>query len=628
MELTVGRMGRRTVVLATVLLLALVAALALHGRLADPARPDPAVGLSSGDDDPSTPMTSTRFRVATFNVLGAGHTVNSTKWEDGVTRMRYTARLFREHSLSVVGVQEMRRVQYDELKRITGSTWAAWPGTTYHEASLQNSILWERDRWMLMRKETIRIPYLRGNEIRMPYVLLRDRTTGQRVWFSNFHNPADAHGDAERWRDEATRRQLAMVNSLRSDHPGVPVFYMGDFNEREEIFRRTLSGTDLYAANGGGQRPNGTWQYPRRMPVDWIFGSRDIAMTGYRALRTTLVRKSSDHPLVTTDVTVPTLSSQASPVNRVVLISVAGLRSRPFWSLPESELSGLARMRRYGASTINARTTAERTTQLPNDLSMVTGRRVARTREGHAIGVARDPGVTVHQRAGRYISTVFDLVHNFGGSAAVFSQSRHLSLVDRSWDRLNGGTDTHRLDDGRDKIRIYGQDDSASRLTGRAVRHLTRAPKKLTFVQYDAPDRFGHRYGFSSRAYDGAVRRTARNVNQLINAVKAGSRTRGRTLVILVGSHGGRGRSHDDRTELANAQVPFLVWGPGVEAGGSLYALNPHYDNPGRSIPGFRGHQPIRTLDAANLALMALRLPAVPGSQANTPQWLNPYAGQ
>lgn len=629
MELSMRRPDRRAVLVASVLLVALVVALAVHNRTSGPSRPDSGLGLSVSDNDPSTPMTSTRFRVATFNVLGAGHTVNSTKWEDGVTRMGYTVRLFRSLGLSVVGVQEMRRVQYDELKRLTGTEWAAWPGTRYHEASLQNSVVWKRAEWMVMRKETIRIPYLRGNEIRMPYVLLKHRTTGQRVWFSNFHNPADAHGDAEQWRDEATRRQLSLVRQLRADFPGVPVFYMGDFNEREEIFKKTLSKTDLYAANGGGRRSDGTWQLPPRpMPVDWIFGSRDIAMTGYRALRTALVQKASDHPLVTTDVTVPTLSSQASPVNRVVLVSVAGLRSGAFRAMSESDLGGLGRMRSGGASTLNARTTPERTTQLPNDVSMLTGRRVAARRDGHGVGTAHDPGGTVHQRAGRYTSSVMDLVSNFGGSAAVFSQVRQLDLVDRTWNEINGGRDPHQLDDGRDKIRRHVHDGSGGRLTRKVVRDLSRSPKKFTFVQLHEPARIGTRFGFGSTSYEGAVRRTGSNVGRILDAVGANPRTRGRTLVVVVGSHGGSGRDFDDRTRLGNAQVPFLVWGPGVERGGDLYALNPHYTNPRRDIPGFTGPQPIRTLDAANLALMALRLPAVPGSRANTPQWLNPYAGQ
>jgi hypothetical protein len=66
---------------------------------------------------------------------------------------------------------------------------------------------------------------------------------------------------------------------------------------------------------------------------------------------------------------------------------------------------------------------------------------------------------------------------------------------------------------------------------------------------------------------------------------------------------------------LDNYRIPFLVWGPGVPAGRNLYGLNPNFRGPGVSRTNYRGRQPIRNADLANVATDALDLPRVPGSE-------------
>jgi phosphopentomutase len=110
-------------------------------------------------------------------------------------------------------------------------------------------------------------------------------------------------------------------------------------------------------------------------------------------------------------------------------------------------------------------------------------------------------------------------------------------------------------------------------------------------------------------------------VGSVMRTVRGRDDLRRSTVVVLTADHGGvpGTRSHGDRTRYDNYRVPFVVWGAGVRAAG-LYGLNPTALRPGRTQPGFRGAQPIRNGDVANLALDILGLGPVPGSLWNHDQ--------
>jgi hypothetical protein len=247
-------------------------------------------------DPASTRPTS--FHVSSFNLLGHGHTVpggNRKGWASGHTRMRWQVSLLRAHDVSVAGFQEFQAPQFNTFQAVAGGEYGVFPGLSMGQAPVQNSIVWRSADWELVEAATTPIPYFDGHRIPMPHVLLRNVASGQEVWFANYHNPADAHGPAGRWRSMATSIETALVNRLSAD--GTPVVMTGDFNERTEFFCRVATGAGMLSANGGYADAAGCHP-PARMDVDWIVGTESLAFSDFVADRGPLVSRSTDHPMV------------------------------------------------------------------------------------------------------------------------------------------------------------------------------------------------------------------------------------------------------------------------------------------------------------------------------------------
>ena len=225
----------------------------------------------------------------------------------GEERMALTLRLLDDHGIGVAGLQEVQRRQYAELERLAGGDWDGHPGLSLRPQDSHNSIVWRTAQWRAVERHTVGVPYFRGRTDQMPYVLLRHVRTGQEVWFVNVHNPADgrSRGNHAAERAEGTRIQADLVNRLRgSSDFQTPVVLTGDMNEREVYYCRLTARTAMRAADGGSVGGPGC-DPPAEPRIDWIFGSRELRLSGYRAVRSPLVERASDHPLVLTDVTVP-----------------------------------------------------------------------------------------------------------------------------------------------------------------------------------------------------------------------------------------------------------------------------------------------------------------------------------
>jgi hypothetical protein len=321
----------------------------------------------------------------------------------------------------------------------------------------------------------------------------------------------------------------------------------------------------------------------------------------------------------------PTDESADNAVDRVIAISIDGLNPRAIQELGQSRTPAFHRLMREGASTLNARTVRELTLTLPNHTAMITGRRVDDEHGGHGYTENVDNGTTVHRAAGHYVASVFDVVHDNGGSTALFASKIKFNLYKRTWN-THGAPDRVGRNDGRAKIDRFTIDLNNTRLVAKLTAELRRSPREFTFVHLSLPDRVGHSSGFMGQQYLDAVERTDRLLGRILNTVADRPALRRHTLVLLTADHGGSGGpTHSDPSDLQNFRIPFMAWGPGVAAGGDLYGLNPSYSSPGASRPSYRGKQPIRNADLANLATDALDLPRVPGSEFDSPRTLDVF---
>jgi predicted AlkP superfamily pyrophosphatase or phosphodiesterase len=279
-------------------------------------------------------------------------------------------------------------------------------------------------------------------------------------------------------------------------------------------------------------------------------------------------------------------------------------------------MPNLTRLMAEGASTLNARTDPAYTQTLPNHTSQFTGRSVFGA-SGHQVDFNVDRGTTVHAEAGTYVSSVFDVVHDNGGSTLLYAGKQKFDMMDRNWNATNGAPDLVGADDGRDKIDTYALIAPESAVVP-LVEHLEADPRlEYSFFHIRDPDLSGHNFSWASPEYGVAATTSDEIIGLIVDAIEANPAWAESTAIIVVADHGGPtgGLLHYDETIPESYTIPFVVWGPGVLAGADLYALNPdNRTDPGSVQIQLGGPLPIRGHEVANLALEFLGYPSVPGS--------------
>ena len=301
--------------------------------------------------------------------------------------------------------------------------------------------------------------------------------------------------------------------------------------------------------------------------------------------------------------------------DRVVMISVDGLRADALEKLDAKEAPAFHRLLSEGSSTLNARSDSSWTYTMQNHVCMVTGRPSAGS-EGHGYLENTFEGVSIHQAKRAYVASVFDVVHDHGFRAAMVSSKPKFMLFGASYAE-QGAKDEIPPDNGRrklDQLSISLYDDRQSIEAALALLRIT-TPPRLIFLHLAGPDLTGHTYGFEvdqGSDYLAEVQHQDALLGKILFAIGARRSLTKTTAIVLTSDHGGSGRRHSDPDRLEHHRIPFMVWGPGVPAGADLYARNPTRADPGKSKEGSR--PPIRNCDAGNVALSLLGLPPIPGS--------------
>ncbi len=236
--------------------------------------------------------------VASLNLLGADHSeAGGTKpsYAGWSSRLGLSLQSLDRARVSLIGLQEMQPRQAQGFAA-RASGWQIHPQAGAINAAGRNAVAWRSAEWELVQGGSVPITYFNGEIMNMPVVLLRHRETGMLTYVSSFHNPASTKrwGNQARWRAEATRRQIALVQRLRAT--GIPHLVTGDFNERTEHFCR-LTGATGFTSPAGGSHDGGC-RPPAQPQIDWIYGDPEVQWTAYAAIRDGLMRRASDHPLV------------------------------------------------------------------------------------------------------------------------------------------------------------------------------------------------------------------------------------------------------------------------------------------------------------------------------------------
>lgn len=320
-------------------------------------------------------------------------------------------------------------------------------------------------------------------------------------------------------------------------------------------------------------------------------------------------------PPATSPPTTPSLSS----VERVIHISIDGLRSD---YVTDQMTPTLTEMQRRGTSTLNARNDPALSNTLPNHTAQLTGRPVAGV-TGHGVDFNEDSGGTVHDEAGTYVSSVLDVAHDHGLVTAMYAGKEKFDLHERSWNGTFGAPDQVGANNGRNKIDIFDRDDpadAADKLISDLDRTELGREDAYIFFHIRLPDTAGHAYTWGSPEYDDSVRQSDAIVRQIRDHIKSNPAWADSTAFVVTADHGGPlgETSHFDITDDQNYRIPFIVEVEGAKPASDLYVLNPDTRTGPRSgNPSLDGEQPIRGHEAGNLSLQLLGLPPIPGSTFN-----------
>lgn len=241
-----------------------------------------------------------RFTVSSFNVLGSHHTAPGglhADYDSGVERIQRAIQLVRARGVEVVGFQELEADQARTFQAVAGQEYGLYPGNQLPGRASLNSIAWRKEAFELVKASCVRMPTHKGSLREVPIVTLKDKRTGKEVIFINVHNAPGYHrgGAQQIWRDRAVAQQSALVQQLRQA-TGLPIVLTGDFNEKDTAFHK-MAAVGMDAANAGPQH-----QAPRRMGLDWIFGSQGVAFRGFRREARVQRDRISDHAMILSEV--------------------------------------------------------------------------------------------------------------------------------------------------------------------------------------------------------------------------------------------------------------------------------------------------------------------------------------
>lgn len=181
--------------------------------------------LGEKEDGDYTPATGSllagagsRFRAATFNILGSSHT---DTFED---RANKSINVINENNLEIIGFQEFQVEQRKYIFERIGSSYDIYPKIASKQP---NPIVWSSARFSLIDSGMMPdLEYFGGSVLQAPWVILEDKITHQQFYILNTHDPAHNENKAKRYRN--ANKHVTFIKSIQSK--GLPIIFTGDFN--------------------------------------------------------------------------------------------------------------------------------------------------------------------------------------------------------------------------------------------------------------------------------------------------------------------------------------------------------------------------------------------------------------
>ncbi|PCE66669.1 nucleotide pyrophosphatase [Sediminicola luteus] len=119
--------------------------------------------------------------------------------------------------------------------------------------------------------------------------------------------------------------------------------------------------------------------------------------------------------------------------------------------------------------------------------------------------------------------------------------------------------------------------DHEDKTTQAAVDYIKEHRPHFTFIHLDHVDHAGHAQGHGSPEYYAAVAKADSLAGAILQATKEAG-IFDETLFLLSADHGGLGTGHGGET-LAEMEIPFILYGPGIKKGYTIQNTVMQYDN-------------------------------------------------
>jgi len=254
---------------------------------------------------------------------------------------------------------------------------------------------------------------------------------------------------------------------------------------------------------------------------------------------------------------------------------------------------------------------------------MLTGRNVLNEFGGHGwtINSETSSQLTIHSNANKYITSILDIVHDNGGSTAIFASKDKFSIFERSWNEFNGNPDITGQDNGRNKIDKFEINSlSTSELIDSFNGDLSSLARDYYLLHIREPDSAGHQYGWefeTSTNYMQSIAETDNYIGRIIQTINLDPLLKDTTTLIVTSDHGGeQGTFNHSSSSYQSHTIPFIVWGKDIPNGDLYSFVGCSTQSPVRlDIPTAREKiQPIRNSDAGNLSAYLLGLGEIPDS--------------